>query len=81
MSKIKIYSADGCPACVELKAYLKKKKVDFKVIDIAKKKNFEKVKAIIKKTKSMSIPIIEKGNKTLVGFDKVAVDGLIKDKK
>jgi len=81
MSKLKIYSAEGCPPCVELKAYLRKKKVDFKVIDISKKKNFEKVKTIIKKTKSMSVPIIEKGDKTLVGFNKAAVDGLIKDKK
>ncbi len=77
MSKLKIYSADGCQPCVDLKNYLKEKKVDFELIDITNKENFKKVRSIIKKTNFRAIPIIEKGKKTIVGFDKAAIDKLI----
>lgn len=58
-----------------MKEYLRRLGFRFKEIDISK--NQKEAEKIFKKTKVMATPIIEIGNRTVVGFDRRKIDSLL----
>ena len=65
--EVKIYTIPTCPWCVKLKEWLKKKKISFQELDV-----MEEDKArddLIEKSGQMSVPVIEIGDKIIVGFN------------
>ena len=63
-----IYSTPTCPFCVRAKQYLKDNKIQFEDIDVSE--NHEKAQEMIKKSGQMGVPVLEIGEKIIVGFDK-----------
>ena len=76
MSKnVTIYSLSTCPHCINAKAYLKEKGVDFEDIDVGKDK--EAAKKMIEISDSRSVPVIVIGKEIIVGFDAARIDGAL----
>jgi glutaredoxin 3 len=73
---IKVYSTQTCPWCVKLKEYLKEKKVQYTDYDVAK--DAAARSEMIKKSGQMGVPQIEINGKTIVGFDKAAIERELK---
>ena len=66
--KITIYSTTTCPFCIRAKQFLKENKIQFEDIDVSE--NHEKAQEMIKKSGQMGVPVLEIGEKIIVGFDK-----------
>ena len=66
--KIIVYSTPTCPFCIRAKQYLKDNKVQFEDIDVSE--NHDKAQEMIKKSGQMGVPVLEIGEKIIVGFDK-----------
>ena len=79
MVKITVYSQPACSACKELKEYLKKKGVEFEEMDITTNK--EALNEMLKVHKVRVTPLIVMGDRKLIGFDPVAIDKLLAEKK
>ena len=67
MASIKIYSQPTCPACNELKEYLKNRGIPFEDHDIIS--DYEALEEMIQVHKVRVTPLIIVGDKKLVGFD------------
>jgi len=66
---IRVYSRPTCPWCKKLKDWLKKKKVEFEDIDLYETQNAKFRDELIEKTGQMGVPVIEIGEKVIVGFN------------
>jgi glutaredoxin-like YruB-family protein len=75
MTSIRIFSQPTCPACNELKDYLKKKGVDFEDMDVTS--NREALDEMIKVHKVRVTPLLLAGDKKIIGFDPVEVDKVL----
>ena len=75
-SEVIVYSTPSCPYCKMAKEFLAQKKVPFKEIDVSEDQ--DAAFAMIKKSGQMGVPVIEIGNKIIVGFDKEAIAKAIK---
>ncbi len=75
MTRIRIFSQPTCPACNELKDYLKKKGVDFEDRDITSDR--EALNEMIKVHKVRVTPLLLVGERKLIGFDPVEVDRVL----
>ena len=63
-----VYSTPTCPFCVRAKQFLKDNNIQFENIDVSE--NHEKAQEMIKKSGQMGVPVLEIGEKIIVGFDK-----------
>ena len=63
-----VYSTPTCPFCIRAKQFLKDNNVQFEDIDVSE--NHEKAQEMIKKSGQMGVPVLEIGEKIIVGFDK-----------
>ena len=63
---INVYTSPSCGACNALKAYLKKENIEYNEIDVMVDQ--ESLSKIMAKAGKMELPIIEKGDKVIVGF-------------
>ena len=63
-----VYSTPTCPFCIRAKQFLKDNNVQFEDIDVSE--NHEKAQEMIKKSGQMGVPVLEIGDKIIVGFDK-----------
>lgn len=75
MARVKIFSQPTCPACNDLKDYLKKKGIDFEDMDITVSK--DALNELTKVYKVRVTPLMVVGDKKLIGFDPVAIDRLL----
>ena len=66
---VRVYSTPTCPWCKKLKAWLKKKKVEFEDIDISETQNAKFRDVMIEKSGQMGIPVTEIGEKIIIGFN------------
>ena len=73
--KIKIYTSPGCPHCRAAKEFFRSYGIKFKEIDITK--NPKEADRIYKKAKIMATPIIEIGNRIIVGFDRAKIKKMV----
>ncbi|MCX8172338.1 MAG: glutaredoxin family protein [Archaeoglobaceae archaeon] len=81
MVEITMFGLTTCPHCKRTLEYLKTAKADFEVIWIDKleeeerKKTIEKIYSI---SRSYSVPLVVKGEKWVLGFNREKLDELIK---
>jgi len=71
MVKVKIYSTPRCPYCVKAKEFLEEHNIEFEYIDVST--NQEAAKEMVEKSGQMGVPVIEVGDKIIIGFDKEAL--------
>ena len=76
--KFKVYSTKSCPYCDKVKDYLKEKGIEFEEIKVDEDQ--EAAQEMIKKSKQMSVPVIEIDGEIIVGFDKEKIDELLEKK-
>jgi len=74
-SKIRVFSAPGCPYCYTLKEFLKEKKIEFEDIDVSKDE--EALKEMVEKSGQMGVPVVEIDGQIVVGFDKEKISKLL----
>lgn len=79
MVKVRVFSQPTCPACNDLKDYLKKKGVEFEDMDITANK--EAFSELTKVFKVRVTPLLVVGDQKLIGFDPVAIDKLLAENK
>jgi glutaredoxin-like YruB-family protein len=79
MTSIRVFSQPTCPACNELKDYLKKKGVAFEDMDVTS--NRAALDEMIKVHKVRVTPLLLAGDKKIIGFDPVEVDKLLAELK
>lgn len=73
--KIKVYSTPTCAYCLALKNYLRDNNIEFEEIDVAS--DAKAREEMIKKTGQMEVPVIEIGDKIIVGFKKEEIKKLL----
>ncbi len=75
MTSIRVFSQPTCPACNELKDYLKKKGVAFEDLDVTS--NRAALDEMIKIHKVRVTPLLLAGDRKLIGFDPVEIDKML----
>ncbi len=74
---VKVYSTNTCPWCDKAKAYLSSLNVEYDVINVTGDK--AAAMELVKKTKQMGVPVIQIGEKYIVGFDQAKIDETLKE--
>jgi len=83
MAEIVLFGLTSCPHCKRTLEYLKMNKVDFEVVWVDKLEEEERKKVIERIygiSKSYSVPLIVKGDKWVLGFNREKIDELIKER-
>ena len=75
MDRIRIYSQPTCPACKQLKDYLKSKDVEFDDLDVTA--DSAAMEELVRVHKVRVTPLTVAGERKVVGFDPVAIDKLL----
>jgi|TARA_B100001964_G_C13997673_1_gene493523 glutaredoxin-like YruB-family protein len=78
MAKVRVFSTQSCPYCVNLKEFLKEHDIKFEDIDVSQNK--EALNEMVEKSGQMGVPVVDIGGKIIVGFDKEKVSNLLKIK-
>jgi glutaredoxin-like protein NrdH len=81
MAEITVYGLTTCPHCKRTIEYLKMAKADFEVVWVDKLEGEEKkiaVEKIYSISKSYSVPLIVKGEKWVLGFNRDKIDELLR---
>ncbi|NLD05043.1 MAG: NrdH-redoxin [Synergistaceae bacterium] len=75
--EVKVFSTNTCPWCNKAKEYLSSLNVEYdeKIVTGDKVAAME----LVKKTRQMGVPVIQIGEKYIVGFDKVKIDETLKE--
>jgi glutaredoxin 3 len=78
-STVTIYSAPWCAFCHMAKSYFDSIKVPYKDIDVDA--DSAAASEMVEKTGQAGIPVIEIGDKTIIGFNKPAIEQVLKDQQ
>jgi glutaredoxin-like YruB-family protein len=70
--KVKVYSTTTCPWCIRVKDYLKEKNIPFEEVNVQEDR--EAAEEMIKKSGQTGVPVVEIGDKIIIGFDQKAID-------
>lgn len=73
---VTVYSAVWCAYCHMVMEYLKSKGVEYKAIDVDK--DPDAAQAIFAKTGQAGVPVVEIGDETILGFDRMRIDGALR---
>lgn len=76
---VNVYSTVWCGFCRMAKEYLKGKGVEFKEIDV--EQDQAAAQHIVNKTGQYGVPVIEIGDKTIIGFDRPRIDAALQEHK
>jgi glutaredoxin 3 len=68
---IKVYTTNSCPWCVKVKDYLHSENIEFQEMNV--NEDMEAREEMIKKSKQMSVPVLDIDNNIIIGFDKAAI--------
>lgn len=68
---IKVYTTNTCPWCVKVKNYLNSENIEFQEMNVHD--DMEAREEMIKKSKQMSVPVLDIDNNIIIGFDKTAI--------
>lgn len=74
---VKVYSTQTCPWCDKAKDYLKAKGVAFDVVDVGADR--AAATELVKKTRQMGVPVVQIGERYIVGFDVKAIDSALSE--
>jgi glutaredoxin 3 len=77
--KVTVYSAVWCAYCHMAMEYLKGKGVDYQSVDVDK--DPEAAHQIFAKTGQAGVPVLEIGDETILGFDRVRIDSALRASK
>lgn len=69
---VKVYSSEDCRYCRDLKAYLDKKQIEYKVYDVAENEEFAREMRTVSGQSGIPVSVI--GNEVIVGFDIAKID-------
>ena len=69
--KIKVYSTPWCPFCSKVKEFLKEHGFDYEDVNV--QENISAANEMIVKTGQEGVPVIEIGDKIIIGFDEPAL--------
>jgi glutaredoxin-like YruB-family protein len=70
-----VYSGPGCPACGTAKAYLRRRGIRFKEIDVSRDQ--QAADNLVRRSGQMAVPQIDIDGHLIVGFNQVKIDQLI----
>lgn len=73
--RVVVYSGPGCPACGTAKAYLRRRGVNFRNIDIARDQHA--AERLMRRSGQMAVPQIDIDGHLIVGFDQAKIDKLL----
>jgi len=73
--RVTVYSGPGCPACGSAKAYLRRRGVRFREIDIARDQ--QAAQSLVKRSGQMAVPQIDINGQLIVGFDRAKIDKML----
>jgi len=76
---VAVYTTSWCVYCRAVKEYLNDRKVPFKEIDV--ENDQDAASALVERTGQTGVPVIEIGEETIIGFNRQAIDGALRDKK
>jgi glutaredoxin-like YruB-family protein len=79
MAKIRIFSQPTCPACNEVKEFLKNKGIEFDDQDVTKDRNA--LKEMVQTHKVRVTPLIIIGEKKIIGFNPVELEKALAENK
>ena len=74
---VKVFSTNTCPWCDKAKEYLSSLNVEYDVVNVAGDKTA--AMELVKKTRQMGVPVIQIGEKYIVGFDKSGITEALKE--
>ncbi len=72
---IKIYSTPNCPWCVAAKDFFKSLDMPFEDIDVSLDEKAAQL--MIEKSGQTGVPVIEMGNKVIIGFNKPLIEEIL----
>jgi len=70
-----VYSGPGCPACGQLKTYLRRYGVGFREVDISR--DLHAAERIARRSGQMAVPQTDINGRLVVGFDRAKLDRLL----
>jgi glutaredoxin 3 len=73
--RVIIYSGPGCPACGTAKAYLRRRGVNFREVDIAR--DHYAAQRLVRRSGQMAVPQIDIDGHLIVGFDQAKIDRIL----
>ena len=73
--KVKLFVTSTCPYCVTLKRFLEQKDVEFEEVDVSE--NEEALEEMKEKSGQTGVPVVEIGEKVIVGFEKEEIKQLL----
>ncbi len=75
MSQVTIYTTPTCHYCKMAKEYFKENEIEYNEKDVTQDQ--EARQEMIDKSGQMGVPVIQVGEKVLIGFDKEALEDLL----
>jgi len=73
--RVIVYSGPGCPACGTAKAYLRRRGVSFREVDIARDQHA--AQSLVRRSGQMAVPQIDIDGHLVVGFDQAKIDRIL----
>jgi glutaredoxin-like YruB-family protein len=73
--RVIVYSGPGCPACGTAKAYLRRRGVHFREVDIARDQHA--AQSLVRRSGQMAVPQIDIDGRLVVGFDQAKIDRIL----
>ena len=75
--RVIVYSGPGCPACGTAKAYLRRRGVSFREVDIDRDQHA--AQRLVQRSGQMAVPQIDIDGRLVVGFDQAKIDRILSD--
>lgn len=73
--RVRIFSTPTCPHCHLLMDFLKEHKIDFEDIDVSQDE--KSLDEMIEKSGQMGVPVVQIGDKIVLGFDRAKIVKLL----
>lgn len=73
--RVIVFTTPTCSWCRRVKSYLRERKVPFREVDVSR--DATAARDLQRRTGQTGVPVIEINGKTIVGFDRPAIDRLL----
>mgnify|MGYP004445034373 FL=1 len=74
---VKVFSTKVCPWCVKAKEFLDELGVAYETVDVSE--NRAAAMEMVRKTKQMGVPVVQIGDKYIVGFNANEIRNTLKE--
>ncbi|HIA91649.1 TPA: NrdH-redoxin [Candidatus Saccharibacteria bacterium] len=79
MADVTIYSTPTCGFCHMAKSYFQSNDIEYEEKDVSRDADLQK--EMIEKSNQMGVPVIDIDGKIVVGFNRPAIDSLLREAK